>query len=188
MAQTLPNGVVVPNADGGEQISATGVAEMRTLGASVDARLGAKADTTYVDTRVESVNFLGGRITTPVDAFTLPPRIYTVSSVQYAGMVANLPEAHPGTLVVEGNTGQAVRAIRFLPHGKSYSWETSTSTLSNEFMPWRKSGAQAFRDQDPALMHRMVREQFTRRRGGTIGTSGLPVVALRWDQDRKSVV
>lgn len=40
MAQTLPNGTVVPNESGNEIISATGVSEMRTLGASVDAQLG----------------------------------------------------------------------------------------------------------------------------------------------------
>lgn len=49
MAPTLPNGVVVPQEDGDVQISATGVAEMRTLGASVDAQLATKADQSTVD-------------------------------------------------------------------------------------------------------------------------------------------
>lgn len=39
MPITLPNGVVVPNADGQERISATGVAEMRALGMSADSGL-----------------------------------------------------------------------------------------------------------------------------------------------------
>ena len=39
MAQTLSEGPVIPDADGGEQISATGVNELRTLGASTNAAL-----------------------------------------------------------------------------------------------------------------------------------------------------
>lgn len=39
MAQTLSEGPVVPNADGGEAISATGVAELRTLGATTNSAL-----------------------------------------------------------------------------------------------------------------------------------------------------
>lgn len=47
MPVTLPNGVIVPNADGQELISATGVAEMRALGSSADAQLAvAKAQVT----------------------------------------------------------------------------------------------------------------------------------------------
>lgn len=49
MAETLPNGTVVPNADGMESISSTGIAELRTLGVSVDTQLGAKATVAYVD-------------------------------------------------------------------------------------------------------------------------------------------
>lgn len=33
----------------------------------------------------------------------------------------------------------------------------------------------------PAYRHLLLREAFRRRRGGAIGTGGLPVVALRWD-------
>lgn len=39
MAQTLSEGPVIPDADGGEQISATGVNELRTLGSSTNAAL-----------------------------------------------------------------------------------------------------------------------------------------------------
>lgn len=43
MAPTLPNGAVVPQSDGDVSISSTGVAELRALGASVDAQLGNRA-------------------------------------------------------------------------------------------------------------------------------------------------
>lgn len=49
MAQTLSEGVVVPNMDGGETISATGVAELVALGTTVNAALQSKAGTDYVD-------------------------------------------------------------------------------------------------------------------------------------------
>src|SRR5699024_2907526 len=57
MAQTLPNGVVVPNADGGETISSTGVAEMRTLGSSVDGQLATRPTTAVVDAKDAAVRF-----------------------------------------------------------------------------------------------------------------------------------
>src|SRR5699024_7095965 len=55
MAQTLPNGVVVPNADGGETISSTGVAEMRTLGSSADGHLATRPTTAVVDAKLAVV-------------------------------------------------------------------------------------------------------------------------------------
>lgn len=45
MAQTLANGIVVPNSDGGEAISSTGVAELRAVGTTADSALGALRST-----------------------------------------------------------------------------------------------------------------------------------------------
>src|SRR5690606_13933339 len=92
------------------------------------------------NTAVLNAYFPKGRITTPTDAFTLGPAIYTISSVQYANMVDNLPEKLPGTLVVYGNEGQPVKAIEFKPYDRDYTWETSANSLTGGFRPWTRPG------------------------------------------------
>lgn len=179
MAQTLPNGVVVPNADGGEQISATGVAEMRTLGTSVDGALATKAGTSYVDAQLGSVRYMKGRLQTGGDAFTLAPGVYTVGSLLDASKIANLPEEWPGTLIVEGNPGQGVRAIRFLPYQRDYSYETAANNLSGGFMPWRKGGGGAG-GVSPYAQH-AVRQSQMMYDVGPVDTGGLGAVAWRID-------
>ena len=268
MAQTLPQGVVVPNADGGEQISATGVQEMRTLGASVDTALASKANTSYVDAEVESARWgrgrfneeasvtalapgvytIGtmtaverlsglpeavqgtlvvegeagelvrsftyspysrdytytmrtatggattpwvkhgatlnkGRLTTEVDAFTLDPGFYTVSSLAAAERVANLPEDWPGTLIVEGNPGEGVKAIRFLPYSRDYSYETVAQNLSGDFMPWRRiaGGGSVGSGVSPFTQHSVRLTELMYAYDGPVSTGGLGAVAWRID-------
>lgn len=177
MAQTLPNGVVVPNADGQEQISATGIQEMRTLGASVDALLATKAGAGYVDSLVETARWARGRLQTGGDAFTLTPGVYTVGSLLDASQIANLPEEWPGTLIVEGNPGQGVRAIRFIPYQRDYSWETASNDLSGGFMPWRKSSDTGVA---PYAQH-AIRQSQMMYDVGPVDTGGLGAVAWRID-------
>lgn len=163
MAETLSEGVVIPNANGGETISATGVAEMRALGSTVN-------------TAITNARYTKGRLQTGGDVFTLAPGVYTVGSLLDASQIANLPEEWPGTLIVEGNHGQAVKAVRFIPYQKDYSWETANKDLSNGFMPWRKSGATL----SPYAQH-AVRQSKMMYDVGPVDTGGLGAVAWRID-------
>lgn len=84
MAQTLPNGTVVPNESGNEIISATGVAEMRALGTKADAEaveLGAGAD---------------------ANTLTTPGR-YVETNAADAATIVNFPEQRAGVLDVAAN-------------------------------------------------------------------------------------
>src|SRR5690625_2085141 len=180
MAQTLPNGVVIPEQT--ERISSAGVQEMRTLGVSVDTQLG-------------GVTWQQGRKSGQNDAFTLPPGVHTFGSTISAGNAANLPEPTPGTLIVESNDGEPVKVIRFHPHNRDYFWAVVSQSATGAMREWVRyepatgdpgpdpdpGAGGAFRGQDPGLMHHIQRDAFKRRRGGVIGTGGLPVVALRFD-------
>lgn len=79
MAVTLPNGTVVPNENGGEVISETGVEELRALGASVDAQLANLALLGHIHawpeiTGTESVFTYRGEITADTDLDSLQGR------------------------------------------------------------------------------------------------------------------
>ena len=136
MAQTLPNGVVVPNADGGEQISATGVAEMRTLGSSVDTALGSKADTSYVDERAWD----RGRVpTSTTDVLTLDAGAWTVPFAGWTTTLVNFPpgEFGYGVFKVATNAGENWKEITYHPVGRAYYWRTVSST-GGGMEPWQR--------------------------------------------------
>src|SRR5699024_3148056 len=99
MAQTLPNGTVVPNESGNEVISATGVAEMRALGASVDGALGSiRWDRT------------ARSLTTSDKIENLPAATYYVSSGAVATALGIPTTQHGWLTVYRGNTGVTARA------------------------------------------------------------------------------
>ena len=132
-----------------------------------------------------------GRLTREVDAFTLDPGIYTVSSVTYAGMVANLPEVYPGTLEIVGNPGQGLKVARYYPYLKEYSYETVSANLSNGFMPWRKIAAGGGGTGDgpgvsPYAQHSFRQTQLLTAMGGPVDTGGLGAVAWRIDHGFKN--
>lgn len=90
MAQTLSEGLVVPTSDGSEQISSTGVAELRLLGTTANAALQAKASVIQIAT--------DGNL----DDATKP------GQYGYWGTTLNAPTDSAGTLVVMeilNNTG-----------------------------------------------------------------------------------
>lgn len=90
MAQTLSEGIIVPTSDGSEQISATGVAEMRLLGTTANAALQGKASVIQIAT--------DGNL----DDATKP------GQYGYWGAALNTPTDSAGTLVVMeilNNTG-----------------------------------------------------------------------------------
>lgn len=101
MAVTLPNGTVVPNENGGEVISATGVAEMRALGASVDAQLGNRSLVGHAHswssiTGAESVFTYRGEITASTDLDALQGR----AAQGYYRMSGGSADAHGFGLTV----------------------------------------------------------------------------------------
>lgn len=90
MAQTLSEGLVVPNSDGGEDISFTGVAEVRLLGSTTNTALQSKASVIQIATDGD------------LDTATKP------GQYGFWGSTANTPTASAGTLVVMeilNNTG-----------------------------------------------------------------------------------
>lgn len=90
MAQTLSEGLVVPDSDGGEDISFTGVAEMRLLGSTTNTALQAKASVAQIATDGD------------LNSATKP------GQYGYWGTTLNTPSSSAGTLVVMeilNNTG-----------------------------------------------------------------------------------
>lgn len=165
MAQTLPNGVVIPEQT--ERISSAGVQEMRTLGVSVDTQLG-------------GVTWQQGRKSGQNDAFTLPPGVHTIGSATAAENTANLPEVRPGTLIVESNAGEPVKVIRFHPHMTTHFWVVTSRNVSGAMTDWWKvdaarghGGAYAPHTTRQAMMMHAI--------GGPINTGGRGAVAIRID-------
>lgn len=92
---TLSNGTVVPPDDGDVQISATGVAEMRALGASVDAQLGDRSrvghthdDRYYTESEMDGK--LGGKVDTTDSRLSdaRPPTAHTHRISDVDGLAA----------------------------------------------------------------------------------------------------
>ena len=208
--QTLPNGVVVPNADGGEQISATGVAEMRTLGASVDSALASKANTSYVDAGDQAVTdalmprvFYRGPLpmnTNVDDAHTLPwAGMWTISNATFAESITGLPEQVPsnrrlGQFLIMP-IGSGVASQFYFPYGfggatelwyRNTEWAGSQET-PHSWNPWTNiagGGAgpgEGFKVAGAGMANEILREQMARRRGGTIGIGDKGALVLRFD-------
>lgn len=128
MAQTLPNGVVVPNADGGESISATGVQEMRTLGSSVDTAL---ADARFIKGRPPSVSS---------SLFDLAPGVWSVPYAGWMDTLQDLPpgERRPGVIVVHAVEGELWKEITFHPTSEQYYWRATTNTSGSGMTTWEQ--------------------------------------------------
>lgn len=117
MAQTLPNGAVVPNESGNEIISATGVAEMRALGASVDAQLGDRSRVGHTHSQSD-VSGLGTALAAKANLAPSPlgtenlntlvtDGLYYQRSSANATLARNYPEAMAGSLrVIQGGSTQ----------------------------------------------------------------------------------
>lgn len=193
MAQTLPNGVVVPNADGGETISSTGVAEMRALGSSVDGQLATKASTSYVDAEVGEVA-LGANL--PVRSTTDGEDLNNALDSQVirhtvATGVQNLPPwdtsySAAGITFIQvlnvksGTTSYASQvAYRYGPVPEM-AWRTSRNT-TGLWQPWTKVRGVDTNLDDAWARHGDLLSRARARRGGSIGLGGVSAVALRFD-------
>src|SRR5699024_3716435 len=179
--------------DGGETISSTGVAEMRTLGSSVDGQLATRPTTAVVDAKLAVVaeganlpvrsttngqdlnNALEPQIlrhTTATGVLNLPPWDTSYSSAAITFIqVLNIKE---------GTTSYASQVAYRYGAVPEMAWRTSRSTTGN-WQPWTK-----VRGVDPHLddawaRHGDLLARARARRGGGIGTGGVPAVALRFD-------
>lgn len=123
MAQTLPNGVVVPNEDGGELISSTGVAEMRNLGLSVDTALGGR---------------LGkGDLASGTDWNTVKtPGMYAVTAgATYTNTPPGYVAGSNGSLLV-GGAGTSWATQTYVQHGAGPVTEWRSTRTSASWNPW----------------------------------------------------
>ncbi len=187
MAQTLPNGVVVPNADGNETISETGVAEMRALGMSVDAALGAVPSMDDLDGAVaEARQARAMPLNADVDTFRGAEFAgpWSISSVAVLDTVTGLPDgAGLGELFVHQSTGfQTYREYRSGNHPRT--WDRGALQITPlVWSEWRQVAHVEGDEQDAdAATGAMVRRDRARsRKGGRIGTGGRAVVTLRFD-------
>ena len=168
MAQTLPNGVVVPNADGGEQISATGVQEMRTLGASADAAI---ADARFTKTNPG-----------PFDFDTMKtPGTYSLGS-PFPDGYTNVPEGitTASILNVYGSPVQSWCAQELIQYGANpiRLWRVSRNTAV--WNPWVQVGGGG--DVSSAMGGNAARQShFVSTTGGPVSTGGKAAFALRLD-------
>ena len=187
MAQTLPNGVVVPNADGQETISETGVGEMRALGMSVDAALGSAPsmedlDNAVAEARQARVMPLNANVNTFRGAEYAGP--WSISSVAVLDTITGLPEgAGLGELFVHQSTGfQTYREYRSGNHPRT--WDRGVLQISPvTWSGWRQvAHADDVPEGGDAATGAVVRRDRARsRKGGRIGTGGRGVVTLRFD-------
>ena len=166
--QTLPNGVVVPNADGGEQISATGVQEMRTLGASADAAI---ADARFTKTNPG-----------PFDFDTMKtPGTYSLGS-PFPDGYTNVPEGitTASILNVYGSPVQSWCAQELIQYGANpiRLWRVSRNTAA--WNPWVQIGGGG--DVSSAMGGNAARQaHFVSTTGGPVSTEGKAAFALRLD-------
>lgn len=120
-----------------------------------------------------------------VDLFRVPAGVYTFPNATVVENSQNLPEAFPGVALVMTNDASFLTTILYFPYQRDYFWTVTSSGFSGNpplptFPDWMKIGG-AGSASDLGIAHTVRRATFRRRRGGTIGTGGLPVVALRWD-------
>lgn len=118
MAETLSEGVVVPNANGGEQISATGVAEVRTLGASINSALAGKSPIVHSHTMGQVSDLAAAlsekRGVQPVELYgehlddIRTPGNYFQSASGYAQVASGYPIAAAGALTVASSSRMAM--------------------------------------------------------------------------------
>lgn len=181
MAQTLPNGVVVPNADGGEQISETGVAEMRTLGTSVDSALAGKASIAYTDAQMAAARFTKTAPSTGDIDTMKTPGTYSLGSPFPDGWT-NVPEGitTASILNVYGSPVQSWAAQELIQYGQNPRrlWRISRTTAA--WNPWVQIGGGG--DVSSAMGGNAARQShFVSATGGPVRTGGKAAFALRLD-------
>lgn len=117
------------------------------------------------------------------DVFDLPPGVYNIGSMTAVEGISNLPEQWPGILLVEKSEVSRIGSLTYRPHQRNYVYFSNSAGFDTVYGPWWKVGenAETGGGQDLGLLHKVQRDFFLRRRGGKIGTGGLPVVSIRFD-------
>src|SRR5690606_3171969 len=185
MAETLSEGVVVPNADGNEAISATGVAEMRLLGSSTNAALASlsatKADVTYVDAQ-DAANRFTKPNPGPFDFDTMKtPGTYSLGYPFPSGYT-NVPEGitTASILNVYGSPVQSWCAQELIQYGTNPRRLWRISRTTSVWNPWVQIGGGG--DVSSAMGGNAARQaQFMSATGGPVSTGGKAAFALRLD-------
>ena len=167
MAETLsPSGIVIPNADGGEAISGTGVAEMRRLGSTTNSALADKASTSEVSAAVEAAKWPRGLLPAGYDTRTLDaPGAYQVTA---SAPVLHGPDAWAGTSftlevipmgtswMMHRATNERGVAMTRVRRGQSIgswtSWDAGTSTGAAARTPLETMGKWTTREQEEAYL------------------------------------
>lgn len=127
MAQTLPNGVVIPEQT--EPISSAGVQEMRTLGTSVDASLAGKASPGYVDAGLHGVASLVSQ--KHADSVSYTSAVESASVARDAALGDLIDGVEGMTYVGAWEPGRAYRINDVVAHGGD-SWARLTAGSAGE--------------------------------------------------------
>lgn len=109
------------------------------------------------------------------------PGWYFVSSTTGS---TNAPPVSNGALEVfrSSNNLQVIHRFTATLAGNATTYTRAGNLSSGVWSPWTEVGAgSGAGDSSGALRQSMLRDTFAGRRGGTIGTNNLPVVALRFD-------
>ncbi|BCW47894.1 hypothetical protein [Arthrobacter sp. StoSoilB13] len=138
-----------------------------------------------------------GRLDSGADALDLtrPDGRYSIESATTAAAITNLPTgvAVPGYLTYHtmSNVGLGVRFVEYEAQGTAvgglYRNWTVTTVGTHTWSGWQKIATKADVDAVSATVQPLglnqtgLRDEFSRRRGGKIGTNPKAVVALRFD-------
>ena len=123
MAQTLSEGPIIPDADGGERISATGVNELRTLGSSTNAALASvRADSAALAADAEASAAVAAQIGTDADSTS------RARDLVLEGLIAGMEGM---TYVGAWDSGTTYRINDVVTHGGD-SWARLTTGATGE--------------------------------------------------------
>lgn len=171
MATTFPNGVAAPSP--GDPIPGNGADAWGLVASTADTAIGGLRDRLEPELLSE---------TSPIDS--LPPKNYIVSNVNIARAL-NLPWEYPCSIIVasisigSGVTYTALTAERpprmfiksRLNNGVSSDW-AEVAMAPDVAGVWDSSGE---------VRREQLQQKLRARKGGTIGTAGRGVIALRFD-------
>lgn len=129
-----------------------------------------------------SANSHLGRRISNVDLNNLktPDRVYTTTATE-AATVTNWPTDRPGWAdILATPNGIWMQIVRPYGGGQGFFVRTTQSVTNGTWGVWDHF-APGGGDSAGPYRRTMLVDAFTRRRGGAIGTAGLPAVALRFD-------
>lgn len=184
MATDMGRGIMAP--DSSENISSTGVEEMRTLAASTAAAIGSARSESMDE--IAAARWTRGRAPMGTDWNTVfTPGLYYISSTSFAQSMFNLPEVSPGIMVVESDpsVSTSIAFQTFRPSRSTRVWERATQGSEGWSTAWVLKEDAGAAD-DYALANSVLQDFFSHEMGGTIDTGGKGAVAIRIDHGLKN--